>query len=551
MCGIVGIIGFKASDKVGLIEKSLELLKHRGPDEHGVAMSNNWIMGHTRLSIVDLITGQQPLKISSITLVFNGEIYNYKKLREILQGLGYNFLTESDTEVILVSYLHWGESCVSLLEGMFAFALIDESKNKFLIARDKVGQKPLVILKKANLLYFSSEISSLGFRSNYLEGKVLGEYYEQGFVTSMSSLYDGYLGCDPGTYVVGDLINFSHKSTKYWCPVDIFINKKKTKYNLRSCIRNAIVSHTNADVDIGLLLSGGLDSGIIASDLAKINTKFTSITIGAEYNSEVVKAKKLLRRVKFKYNHLVIEPKTFESVNLTLDKIVNSANSPFSDIATLFSFLISRSVSNLGIKVALTGDGADEVFMGYSRYTVLFWAYQLRGIKYLLKHFIFLKSIRLLLSVIDNPEIHIFGSNGFNRDLITNKEYEYPEIMNLKTDWAKKAQLFDIKYRLPYYYLQKVDISSSLNSVEYRAPYLDEKLVEIGITTPTSQLIPFGISKFKLKLIARSFQFRKRGFDADFPESLKNELGNVLSIKGIHNKTIQQLWNLVILKKWH
>jgi len=514
MCGIAGFIGNERISNV-VINKSLFLMKNRGPDNQSychlkINNSLNIYLLHSRLSIIDLKNrSNQPFKKKHITLVFNGEIYNYKEIKKDLKELGYKFYTESDTEVLVNAYLQYGEKCVNYFEGMWAFALWDDKIKKLFLSRDRFGEKPLFFYKNQKGIYFGSEIkfikslSSDNFiiNTDKINLNLLHGY--KSIFQDNTSYFKNVLFLESGHNFIIDS-NLNKKKYKYWKP--IIKQNKKLSYS-EACegvnfyLKKSLKIRLRSDVPVAFCLSGGVDSSLLTSIAVKeFNNKVSTYSIidkDERYNEK----KNILTTVndlKCKSNLVYLDHgKTF----FNLKKLVQYHDCPISTVSYLVHSFLSEKISKNKYKVAISGTGADELFTGYYHHYLLF----LKAIKYDKN---FNKQLsdwkKFVIPLVRNPNL---------KDLsLRNKNNNYEDINSIKkfvkkitkknkekkfknTDLLRNKMLNELFYEVIPVILHHDDLNSMYYSIENRSPYLDKNLFEFANSIPTNFLINQGYQK--------------------------------------------------------
>ena len=516
MCGIAGIFHFDPSRLVdqSLLKKMTNCLSHRGPDGEGFYANNNIGLGHRRLSIIDLSTGDQPMfnEDKSIAIIFNGEIYNYVELKEELKQLGCKFHTNSDTEVMIRAYETWGVDCQNKFNGMWAFALWDERKKQLFISRDRLGEKPLFYSTYDNTFLFGSEIKSiLAFGLPRVPNLELTELYlSLGYIPAPYTFYKNISKLQAGHCLIVSQNSVQEK--KYWdLPAideeNMISDKKQVYENFEHLLKDSVRIRMRSDVPYGAFLSGGLDSaGIVAlmSEISKEPVK--TFTIGSD--KKMFDERKLAAQVaeKFKTDHheYMIGQEGFEEA---IRKVMYHFDEPFGDSSALPTGAVSK-IAAQKVKMVLTGDGGDEVLSGYNSNRVEKFAEQYQRVPSFLR--------RSLPGVV-NSASHIF--NGDNRyklkqvskalsfsnesfsDRLMAKSWARPELVKELIPHSEKQlklsdflsdfysrykvkhpfyqlMFFQFKILLPDDFLVKVDRMSMASSLETRVPFLDYRLVE-------------------------------------------------------------------------
>jgi len=374
VCGIYGGIFIVPPIKEE-IDKFRRLgfsLKHRGPDDSGEFVAETVLMGFNRLSIVDVDSGHQPIINSeeTVVLIGNGEIYNYKEIRSKLQKLGYTFKTNSDIECLLHSYSEYGEEFLKEIRGMFAVAILDKRLRKFVLGRDRLGEKPLYFTRSSDSFWFSSESTAL-LKSRIKNFSVshLGvcRFLKYGFVTEAYPLIDGIEQVEPGTIVIVDLNDLSAVKKVFWDLEDFrTIESTEEEENYKTELKEIGNSIFQGEVPIGLALSGGMDSSLIASIATKLRKKITAIIIG--YNTtkkfdESKIAESFSNSIGFEYT---IRNISSQEVGIRFTELIQAMDDPIADPSAFSYFVLGEEAGKLNLKVLLSGHGPDELFWGYA-----------------------------------------------------------------------------------------------------------------------------------------------------------------------------------------
>ena len=371
MCGIY--LTNKQIDEFEF-KDNLEQIVSRGPDNLSIKLFDNIYFGHVRLSILDLdVRSNQPMVLNNLIIIFNGEIYNYKILKEELKIFGYTFNTDSDTEVILYSYLKWGNDCVRKFNGMFAFCIYDTENKIIFSARDRLGVKPLYYHINDTYFEFCSQLKPI-FKNKKVNNKSLTLYYELGYIPSPFSILENVFKLEPGTYLLLNTINNQYHINKYWdlSQTEIFDYKYQTiKNNFFSLLKDSVELRLNSDVPIGTFLSGGIDSALISSISSKLlKTKLNTFTISFDNikYSEGVIAKKFSSILNTNHHESIFSPNDLLEI---LPNFIDSFDEPFADSSSLPSLFLSKNTKKK-VTVCLSGDGGDESFFGYNQF---YWVY--------------------------------------------------------------------------------------------------------------------------------------------------------------------------------
>ncbi|TDU40006.1 asparagine synthase (glutamine-hydrolysing) [Gelidibacter sediminis] len=574
MCGINGIISTVINDESHLrknLTKMNKLIFHRGPDEDGFYISTSdsvsVAMAMRRLSIIDLSTGQQPMYTENnlISIVFNGEIYNYKILKQQLEASGVNFKTTSDTEVVLKLYEQKGPSAFKELDGMFALSIHDKSKNKVFIARDFFGEKPLYYTKTKTDFIFGSELKSV---INCLACKpdisleALNLYFRLTYIPAPYSIYEGIHKLSSNHYIDFDLnldsfkIHEIQKQEPIYKREISFDNAKKEVYDE---VIKSVESRSIADVSLGAFLSGGVDSSIVSHCLAEISSeKIETFSIGFERQEydETDKSKIVAKLINSNHHEFIVKEDDFKN---RLDEILLNFDEPFADSSALPTYLVSKHASDY-VKVALTGDGGDEMFGGYNKYYMgklnnkytsimpqmvhkqvlnlssglLHTKNDNRGMRFRLNRL--LKAFNyegnqywniISLAFTEQEKNLLLKENNLIVDTFAQLKSEYnQENPNTLTDF----RLVDKNISLEGDMLVKVDRTSMLNSLECRAPFLNKDIWNLTNSLPEEYLLKGWNKKYILKeAFADKFPQKfleksKQGFGVPVGDWLKGSL---------------------------
>jgi asparagine synthase (glutamine-hydrolysing) len=536
MCGIAGIVSLKNSS-IKDLQKKLEVFnhvqKHRGPDEQNIWMNSGQSVGfaHQRLSIIDLNTGSQPMHAHGLSICYNGEIYNFKELKKQLSG--YDFKTTSDTEVILAAYQKWGTDCVNHFDGMFSFALWDANKQTLFIARDRFGIKPLYYYIDKNEIYFASEIKTLlpvieKVKINY---NALKDYLYFQMYLGTETLVQNIFELKPAHTLI--VQNGTHTNHKYW---EVFYNldwEHDEKYftdKIKELVSNSVKAHTVSDVPIGAYVSGGIDSGIVASLANDRSGNFIGFTGKFEYGDlydESYYAKCLAKHGNFDLHEVSITAQDF--IN-DIEKVIYHLDQPVAGPGSFAQFQVSRLAAKHR-KVVLGGQGGDEIFGGYTRYLIAYFEQCIKGaIDGTLHNGNFVVTYESIIPNLESlqnykPMLKQFFSEGMfdpidkryfklvNRAndlkneinwnvLGTYQPFEsFSSVFNSnnvgKESYFDKMTHFDFKTLLPAL-LQVEDRMSMAFGLESRVPFLDHHLIEFAATIPADKKFKNGTLKMAL-----------------------------------------------------
>ena len=539
MCGFVGFID-KIKNKRKIIKNMADIIKHRGPDSSGYYVDNNCALGFRRLSIIDINNGSQPMYTKDKVIVFNGEIYNYQELKKELSKK-YNFITKTDTEVILYGYEEYGEKILNKLRGMFSFVIYDTKENIIFAARDFYGIKPFYYYITGDEFMFSSEIKSFLAHPNFkkeLNRDMLKQYLTFQYSVGNETFFKNVFKLMPGHYLIYKDSNL--KINKYYeinIEPDHTKNLAEWKNIIKKELNESIKYHKISDVEIGSFLSSGVDSSIIAT-LSNVNKTFTVGYNNQKY-SEISYAKELSKKINIQNISKKISKKEyFDKFNL----VQYYMDEPLADPSAVALYFVANIASKY-VKVALSGEGADEIFGGYNiyhePYSVSWYnrvPYPIRKLIGLLayplrKHkgfnFLVRRSKRLEDRYIGNA--FIFEPKEADKilkykDKRTFKELTKPfyKKINSYSD-VEKMQYIDFNFWLSGDILLKADKMSMANSLEVRVPFLDIKLVSNVINIPSEYKIVKNITKYAFRKVCQE--------SLDNKWALKKKLGFPVPIR--------------------
>ena len=515
MCGIAGIVAQR--DQPVLAEELHAMcaaLVSRGPDDEGAFVGHRAGLAMRRLSIIDLETGHQPVsnEDGSIWVVLNGEIYNYRQLRNELERRGHQFATSTDTEVIVHLYEERGDDCVHALRGMFAFAIWDERRQRLMLARDRIGIKPLYYGTVAGRFIFASELKAvlqLPEVERRLNWQAVAHLLAYATTPSNESIVEGIRKLEPGhrLWLEPDKEPVVERYWELRFLPDPQRSEEDTIEELRAKLRESVRYHLVSDVPVGAFLSGGIDSSAVVASMAMMATgRIKTFSIGfreQEFN-ELPYARLVAKRFGTDHHELVLEPDILD----LLDHFAWDLDEPLGDASAIPTYMVSRLASQQ-VKVVLSGDGGDELFGGYDSYVTEGrdrWARflpatirtLLAGVSGLLPEDARGKQFLEYLSKPDG-ERYLFANtlfrSGHQRELLTGEAREQvaaaqPErprldrFLGWKGHWLSALQDHDFRYYLPLDILTKVDRMSMAHSLEARVPLLDHSFVEFAATIP-------------------------------------------------------------------
>lgn len=508
-----------------------DALTHRGPDEEGAYAQGDAALGIRRLRIIDLVTGGQPMTNEDETVwtVHNGEIYNFEELREALAARGHRFRTRSDTECIVHAYEEWGERFPAHLRGMFAIAVWDTRAKRLVLARDRLGKKPLVYAALSGRLAFASEIQAL-LRLDQLPRDIdlgaLGDYLAYGYVPVPLTIFRSIRKVPPGHVLVwadGECEVSPYWDLRYTPKIEI--GEDDALERIEVALNEAVRLRLVADVPVGALLSGGIDSSVVVALMARHSSRVKTFSIGFEDRAydELAHARRVAQRFGTEHHEFVVRPDAAE----VLPTLVRHYGEPFADSSAIPTFYVSR-LARTEVTVALNGDGGDEVFGGYERHRALHWTERARAVpgtglalgalahapglparasrlaaaaaapaaaRY--AHWMSLLSHDLLTELVRSDRLAAMSAQ---RTYAVERAYD--RVRGLEP--FDRALAVDTATYLPNDLLVKMDIASMANSLETRSPLLDHTVVELVACLPVRLKLGRGSSgKHLLRRLAR------------------------------------------------
>ena len=586
MCGIYGFIS-KNTTEQSLVQAT-DTLNLRGPDSGGYYFKSPLGLGHRRLSIIDLSTGNQPMfsEDKNLILVFNGEIYNFLALKKELQSLSYTFNTSSDTEVILKAYQEWGlKGCLNRLEGMFAFSLWDENIKKLFVVRDRFGEKPLYYTKNQNGFFFASELKALKehYSKQQLSKKALNLFFSLTYIPAPYTIYEEVFKLEAGSYLEvneeGQFEVFKFydlkkivKNNQYELITDYEVAKKQLRDLLFTSVEERMIS----DVPLGSFLSGGIDSSIVSAIMAKLSDQpIKTFSIGfkeKEYDES--------ERAALVANHIGSEHTLHilghEDLLAVVDETLAYFDEPFGDSSAIPSMMVAKKAREK-VTVVLTGDCADELFGGYDKYLGKHYAEKYASYPSFVRtifeaaiclvphnnktNHLLRKIKKVIQSALLHPDdrylqLSSLGYSSKDKNLLLKDSFHLcisKEILKYFTDLKEKEELTqsfysDVKLVLEGDMLAKVDRACMLNSLEARVPFLDSKIVDFSFKLPHNFKIQGTNKKRILKetfadlLPKETMSFSKKGFGIPigiwFQKELKSELVGLLHVEIIKKQGV-------------
>jgi asparagine synthase (glutamine-hydrolysing) len=561
VCGIAGIVRWDGQPvREDEIRAMCGVMAHRGPDDEGVYIGDGVAIGMRRLSIIDLNNGFQPIsnEDGSVWIVFNGEIYNYQELRRDLQRRGHTFKTASDTETIVHLYEDLGPRCVDRLRGMFAFAIWDMRRRRILLARDRLGIKPLYYYERDGELLFASELKpilQLAEVERSLDWESVGHLFTTLATPAMRSIVKGVCKLEPARFGVASH-GRSLRVERYW-DLDFSPNERATEDEfvdqLREELSQAVTLHQVSDVPVGAFLSGGLDSSSVVAMMSRpkdVELKTFSIGFAEATHDELPYARQVAAEFKTDHHDLVLRPNVVQIV----EDLTWYLDEPFGDTSAIPTYMVSKLAAE-HVKVVLSGDGGDELFAGYDKYVVegrervreripRAFRRAAGAMGALMPHGMtgrrFLRHLAL-----EGPDRYFDASTMFHADEI--RQLFRPEALaqivrhdpwavsraewrEASGDWLAAAQYDDINRYLPLDILTKVDRMSMAHSIEARPPLLDHKFVEFAATIPARLRLAGRDTKYIFKKAMRGIlpdaiiDRRKHGFAVPLGHWFRGEL---------------------------
>jgi len=548
MCGIAAAINYSKYNTKSVIES----LFHRGPDEQCSYKYKNVDLIHTRLSIQDIKNGSQPYHIGNYCIIFNGEIYNHLSLRSYAKK--YNFKSKSDTETFLALFIELGISFLDIVDGMFAFVILDKKKREIFFGRDRVGKKPLYFYKDNERLFIASELNTFKTLKEDLtiNTKAIEAFFRCGFIPNEYTAFNKIHEVSPGHVYKTSVDNIKIIKKRYFSLLDVYSDElnisrgeilEETDQILRRSIKSRLLS---SDKEVGVFLSGGIDSSLITAIASEFNQNIKTFTVNFDSrNDEVSIANKTSRIYSTNHHNLPVR------LNLSndIEKIISAYGEPFMDSSAIPSYYISKEAKKY-VSVILNGDGADEFFGGYRRY--------IASNDNLIS---IIKKIKFFKSLIPNPKtksskidlIH----RGFSLSMKTGIDYylsstndifedfiEFPsdniiikefsshvnEISKIFKSKQKQLMYLDSQFLLPYDLLKKMDIATMANSLEARSPFLSKYFLEWIPRIPVQNKIRISQTKSILRDLTLNYSLKhvqklpKKGFEVPLNDWVNGEL---------------------------
>ena len=613
MCGIAGFISLNQpiDHNSSNLELALKRMRKRGPDAQGIFRKSKVELGHTRLSIIDISTdANQPMTDESgrYTLVFNGEIYNFKELKEKLKKNGVNFKTESDTEVLLHGFIREGKSFLNKLNGFFACCFYDSIKDKSILARDRFGIKPFYYYHQSNKFIFGSELKAiLAYPiEKTIDHDALNQYFRFNYIPAPQTIFESCKKLLPGHCITIEKNKVEIESYYHYYPTALNSDSyDDAKQKVSDLIYKSVEKRMVSDVPLGTFLSGGVDSSIISAVASKIKPDLNTFSIGFPDEPLFDESKHAEHVAKYlNTNH-----HTFQVTNSTLyqnlDEILEYMDEPFADSSAINVYLLSKETRK-NVTVSLSGDGADELFSGYNKHQALHLSLQNNITNKLVKNFgglaMFLpnsrnstignfgrklKKLHHGLKLSNNERYLEWASFMDKQDIfkLTHLPYKNYSFNNLTKGEDKFNDFLSQDFNLVLVndMLKKVDLMSMGNSLEIRTPFLDHELVKYVFSLPSNYKIDRKNRKkllkdsFNKELPNEVFTRNKHGFEVPLKKWYKKELktflddqiftNNILVKEGLlnqegiqnihHNFTtsssgnnVYHIWAIIVLEKY-
>jgi asparagine synthase (glutamine-hydrolysing) len=620
MCGIAGFVEspsvpapFRPDERQGLIAAMCGAIRHRGPDDEGVWSDRGVAIGMRRLSIIDLAGGHQPIRNEdgTVWIVFNGEIYNFRELRAGLETAGHRFYTSTDTEVIVHAYEQWGTAAIGRLRGMFGLAIWDTRTGTLIVARDRIGIKPVHYAGVDGRLYFGSEIKSILCApgvARELDADSLDHYLSFLYTPRDRSIFKGVQKLPPGHVLVWR--DGRHHLERYWeVPADEPFrgSEQDAAIALRGVLADAVRSHLVSDVPLGAFLSGGIDSSVVVGLMAEVagaRVKTFSIGFDEPAFDELEHARQVAHHFGTDHHEFVVQP---DAIGI-LDDLISHFDEPFADSSAIPTWYVSE-MARKHVTVVLSGDGGDELFGGYDRYlphprVVAFDRYGPKA----LRRVAALAARRLPHGMRGKNFLRHVGRDAQGRYLDAIRLFspdEKPDLLSVDVrrqltgpdpehllarhfdrfaalPWPSQMMRFDMETYLPEDVLTKVDRMSMAHSIESRVPLLDNEVIGFASSLPAGFKIKNGRRKHILKEVAATLlpggiiDRRKQGFGVPIGVWFRGRLRELFADTLLSGRSLQRgyfqpsfvrrlvdehlagtrdhtlrLWQLVVFERWH
>jgi len=564
MCGILGFVGKREGFNPETFGKALDMIRHRGPDDSGVHHQTtvggvHLAMGHRRLAILDLSAlGRQPMTSprTGAIIVYNGEVYNFAEIRTQLEALGFAFKSSCDTEVILAAYDQWGKDCISRFNGMFALAVYDPKRRRMLLARDRIGIKPLYYYCRDSTLAFSSELTALlkmGVTPVNIVPESLADFFGYGYFPGSSTPLADHHKLRPGHLMEFELDSGKLSIERYWNPNEFFADTELDEDpddltdRLEDLLTDSIEKRMISDVPLGAFLSGGIDSSLVVSLMNKIapgRVKTFSIGFSVPEKDEAPFAKKIADHLGTEHHELYVTPKNLEDL---IPEVAAMHDEPFADRSCVPTAILSK-MTREHVTVALSGDGGDELFFGYPIYRRAERFMKFRKLPSFVR-----AGVRSLLSIAPTARLRrwskllqcsnigeFFARQSSYRaaDLVPHRpgglEWDIMarQVQDAFADgeWRRVPPAIDVSSYLPDDLLVKIDRASMAVALEARVPLLDHRFVELAARVPHEMKFRNNTTKLPLRTILARYVPRdlwerpKMGFGIPLGKWFRKEL---------------------------
>lgn len=584
MCGITGYINIHNKISQSVIQQMTDALLHRGPDggDTYIAENGHYALGHRRLSFLDLSEqGKQPMKGSSgkVFITFNGEIYNFPELKKELAN-DYDFKTSTDTEVILAGYQKWGIGVVNQLKGMFAFALLDEEKQQLYLVRDRFGIKPLYYTIQHNQLAFASELKAIhaaNVVSKEIDFSAFADYFVYRYIPSPKTIWKNIHKLPPAHYAAIDLKNLNCDLVEYWkLPVDNQQqNDQQMIEEVGTILQESVRQHMYADVPVGSFLSGGYDSSALVSYMDQLGQKPTTFSIGF---SKWEKSEDHFAKIVANHLNVPNEAVVADKASLRLiDRMATVYDEPIADISIVPTYMVSQ-LARSRVKAVLSGEGADELFGGYTWQHDFFNQQYPSSVLDKLKRKLFKNdpvsyyANAMAMGWFDREELRKMLHPDLHQYIPEDVHWFYRQHFKKNLSPLKSIQYMDIKCFMGELVLTKVDRASMANSLEVRVPFLDHELFEYVFKLDEKKYFRKDQTKYLLykniekQLPKEILERKKQGFVGPdsyymdikwYQDQLKNSrlvalnIVNQQYIDDLFNESYNwKLWKLLIMEKW-
>lgn len=575
MCGLTGFVDFTQKSDKEILNNMVTTLNHRGPDDSGAEIFdlNYGVigLGQTRLSIMDVSpAGHQPMHFGHLSIVFNGEVYNFNEIKSELIEKGHHFKSESDTEVILHSFAEWGNDCVKKFIGMFAIVILDKDLKELTIIRDRAGVKPLYYYWENGLFLFASELKAFHKHPNFIKEInpiAVCQFFDFGFIPSPNCIFENCKKLNPGHILKLDLKSKSIKIAKYWDVVDAYrLPKLNLSYNealdeLEKILQSACEYRMVADVPVGVFLSGGFDSSLVTALLQKNRkeTKLKTFTIGfADGTDEIPYAKAIADHLGTDHTDYYCTTKDAQDIIPTLPFYYDE---PFADSSAIPTILVSK-LARKDVTVALSADGGDEIFAGYTYYNtylnniktlsrlpkILFkiTGKSLRFFSFFVSNFNLKRKFIAISDVLQSDQNKL--AQNLQKSYFTIEKSQVNKLLNFQRkdeklifddDFSKcndnlsAALAIDYSFYMQNDILTKVDRATMTVALEGREPFLDHRIIEFAARLPSDFKIKDTqkriLKDILYKYIPKNIMDRpKTGFSLPIDSWLKKDLSFLL-----------------------